>query len=192
MIPVKPTVTYPTLSWITYRVTDLKLKESITFAINYYNDLEILIDTRTVHIVNEEYYAWGNDDDYIPAIIFYKLGLTYDMEIPNGVLVHLNNKYFNKVFGETTSFEESETLDFDEEKESLLNVSPNNDVFITGVNGWQILDLENNIIEELYPTIEPVEVFIKNEDEEITEYYHVKVTRYFLLYKVAFEVLEIL
>lgn len=65
---------------ISIDVLSIKLFESITFVVNYYNtDGVIIYDPsliRTVEISNDEYKQWGEDDNYIVNLIKQKINMT--------------------------------------------------------------------------------------------------------------------
>lgn len=65
---------------ISIDVLSIKLFESITFVVNYYNtDGVIIYDPsliRTVEISNDEYRQWGEDDNYIVNLIKQKINMT--------------------------------------------------------------------------------------------------------------------
>lgn len=69
-----------TINKISVDVVSLKLFESVTFVVNYFNtDGAIVYDPtliRTVEISNEEYRQWGEDDNYMIDLIKQKINMT--------------------------------------------------------------------------------------------------------------------
>lgn len=76
MLPVNSTTTHPLLQWVELEAKEIVLDDYIRFNIHYFNASSVKIDIREYTITDEEYSAWGDNDDYIPDILFSRLGLT--------------------------------------------------------------------------------------------------------------------